>query len=100
VTEKPESRLKRRVLEWLRTRGVWAVKIQQRVIRGTPDLLVCWRGRFVAFELKTDDGRIDRLQLHTLDEISKAGGLVDVLRPSDWVEKLEQWEALIEKLTR
>jgi hypothetical protein len=41
---------------------------------GTPDLLVCWKGRFVGIELKAKGQRPTALQLFRLDEISSAGG--------------------------
>jgi hypothetical protein len=40
-------------------------------------------GYFVALELKTDVGRVSELQAHTLEKIRAAGGVAEVLRPSN-----------------
>jgi hypothetical protein len=41
---------------------------------GLPDIMVCYRGRFVAFEVKTATGRLTKLQEATLRDINDAGG--------------------------
>ena len=47
---------------------------------GIPDIIACVGGRFVAFEVKTDKGRVSRLQEITLDRIRDAGGWAYVVR--------------------
>ena len=51
---------------------------------GVPDLLVCCNGRFVAIEVKAENGRPSELQLHNIEEIKKAGGIAIVLYPKDF----------------
>jgi hypothetical protein len=41
---------------------------------GLPDIVLCYRGRFVAFEVKRENGRLTRLQEITLEKIRKAKG--------------------------
>jgi hypothetical protein len=41
---------------------------------GLPDIMCCYRGRFVAFEVKTPTGKITKLQEATLRQINDAGG--------------------------
>ena len=67
----------------------WVVKIQQVAIRGTPDILMCVAGHFVALELKTDIGRIDKLQVYTLEAINNAKGYALVVAPSNWQKTYE-----------
>jgi hypothetical protein len=88
VAKKKETKLKEKVLGALHTLPeTFCVKIQQVVIRGTPDILACIRGHFVALELKSSpDEDPDALQQYTLDQIEKAGGLSLVVDPVNWPE--------------
>lgn len=63
--------------------GVWAEKIQQVALRGTPDILACCNGVFVAIELKVDDNKADPLQEYKLEMIRGAGGKVFVAYPKN-----------------
>ena len=39
-----------------------------------PDVIVCYRGRFVAFEVKTPSGKLTKLQENTIIKIKNAKG--------------------------
>jgi len=69
----------------------WWVKIQQVVIRGTPDIIGCVNGKFIALELKKDDkAHIDALQSHNLMRIHyTAKGHAHVIFPSNADEILQ-----------
>lgn len=41
---------------------------------GIPDVIACYRGRFVAFEVKTPTGRLTKLQEVTIQRINAAKG--------------------------
>jgi len=56
--------------------------------KGTPDVLACVNGRFVALEVKTPTGRVDPLQTYQLDCITAAGGVAHVVRSVDDVKKI------------
>ena len=58
--------------------------IQQKSIRGTPDFLLCVNSMFVALELKSDIGKLDKLQAHNIEKIDKARGIALVARPNNW----------------
>ena len=47
---------------------------------GIPDIIACLNGRFVAFEVKTETGRLSRLQEITLGRIRDAGGRAYMVR--------------------
>lgn len=73
----------------------WFVKTQQLSVRGTPDILCCIRGTFVALELKrSQEARIDPLQTHTLTGITNAGGESFVVYPENWPVVLAHLKAL------
>lgn len=42
---------------------------------GIPDIICCYRGRFLAFEVKQPGRKLTRLQEITLNKIVSAGGL-------------------------
>ena len=41
---------------------------------GIPDIICCYCGRFVAFEVKTETGKLTKLQEATIRKIKKAQG--------------------------
>ena len=41
---------------------------------GLPDIICCYRGRFIGFEVKTPDGRLSKLQENTIAKIEAAKG--------------------------
>ncbi len=43
---------------------------------GTPDLVMCWKGRLVGIELKAGRGRLSPAQVETHEAITLAGGIV------------------------
>lgn len=92
----PETRFKTRALKDLRALpGSWWVKVQQVGIAGTPDILGCVRGHFVAVELKaTVRDKPTKLQAHNLASIKNAGGWAVVTSPEIWPETLAALKAL------
>lgn len=42
---------------------------------GIPDIICCYSGKFVAFEVKTEQGRLSKLQEITIERIQQAGGV-------------------------
>ena len=51
---------------------------------GTPDILACINGRFVAIEVKAENGKPSELQLYHIEQIRKAGGIAYILYPKDF----------------
>lgn len=84
MARQPETLFKTRVLKKLNEIPCsFFIKTQMVALRGVPDILGVVRGRFVALELKTEDGVTDELQKWTLAKIAKAGGYARVVRPSN-----------------
>jgi hypothetical protein len=98
MAKQPETTLKEKVLADLRQLPhTYAVKIQQVAIRGTPDILACIQGYFVALELKRDGKqKPDPLQLHELGKIEKAHGITLVVCPQNWPETLKKLDYIAE----
>ena len=47
---------------------------------GIPDIIACLHGRFVAFEVKTESGKLSKLQEITIQRIKEAGGKAFTVR--------------------
>lgn len=80
-----EAELQRKVEAFLRCQGVWFVKYWgggRFTKAGIPDILACVNGQFLAIELKTDTGRLSKLQEYNLAKIRESGGQAITLRPS------------------
>ena len=43
-------------------------------VAGLPDIICCYRGRFVALEVKTTSGKLTKLQENTIQRIKAAKG--------------------------
>lgn len=83
-----EKDFKVKVKAFLKTLpNCWHVKIQQVAIAGTPDILCCINGYFVALELKrSEKAKVSALQSHTIHLIMKAGGYAWTLYPENFEE--------------
>jgi len=58
---------------------------------GVPDIVCCYRGRFLGLEAKLPGGRLTELQKRAIDKINRAGGI------ARRVESLEDVKAAIEQ---
>lgn len=66
---------------------------------GVCDDILCWKGVFVAIEVKSDDGDPTKLQLDFLREVAFAGGVSGVLRGKDVVRLQAIRNRVMEKLS-
>ena len=55
---------------------------------GVPDIICCYKGLFIAFEVKTNDGKTTALQDATIKRIRKAGGIAEIVRSVDEVKRI------------
>lgn len=85
-----------KVKAYLKSKGAYVVKQFGCAFSqaGTPDLLCCLNGHFIAIELKSDKGKPTKLQLIKLQQIKDAGGVAVLLYPKDF----DEFKALIETL--
>ena len=86
----PESKLTGKIAAALHARGAWVLKyhVSPYSRAGVPDLLVCYRGRFLALEVKVPGGHATALQLRELARIRAAGGTAEVVTTVGEVLKL------------
>ncbi len=86
-----ESDLIRKITEYLRTVKslfFWKEHGGMYGTAGIPDLIVCYRGRFIAFECKVGKNTPTVLQAQTIRQIIAAGGYAMVVRSVDEVRRV------------
>ncbi len=71
-----EQDYQRKIVQYLESRGAYVVKVVAASKKGVPDVLACYKGRFLAIEVKTPTTRanVSKLQDYNLDKVSEAGG--------------------------
>lgn len=74
---KPEKRLQDKAIRYLRERGIYYLNLYGDGFsgKGKPDLIVCIKGRFVAFELKVGANGLQDDQIIHKIRIERSGGL-------------------------
>ena len=89
----PETRFKQKVLARLKAiPDIYFIKIQQMALRGHPDILICYKGHFIAFELKIPPNKVKggSLQWLNIELIRKAGGIAKEVTPDNFEESLKE----------
>ena len=88
----PEGKVKKKVKEYLQSIGAWYyMPVSNGMGRvGCPDILVCYKGMFMAFETKAP-GKIKNVtanQQREIDGIQRANGLAHVVDDVEQVKSL------------
>lgn len=47
---------------------------------GIPDIICCYTGKFLAFEVKTEQGKVSEIQKAIIAKINKADGVARIVR--------------------
>ena len=91
-----EKNFENKIKKFLKDRGCWYVKYfaNRNTRAGVPDILACVSGRFVAIEVKAENGKPTELQKWNVVQIQNSGGIALILYPADW----EQFVDLINRL--
>jgi len=71
-----EQHIQKKILDYLKSRGCYTVKVISASKSGVPDILGCYEGVFFAIEVKTPKTRnkVSKLQAYNLDMVLDAGG--------------------------
>lgn len=84
-----ESPEQAKILRYLHSlQSTYAVKIVVANRAGTLDIVLCFKGRFIAIEAKSDTGTPSPLQKKNMSDIIKAGGIAIVARDVETVKEL------------
>jgi Holliday junction resolvase len=85
-----ESQIQKKMIDLLEAKGAYVVKVISANKKGVPDILCCYKGKFIAIEVKrpkTKDN-VSNLQKYNLQKIVKAGGISLVAWENDQIEEL------------
>lgn len=96
--KKDETKIQDEIIKFLKTNKVlhWRMSGASNM-SGFPDLLVCYIGQFVAFEIKTPTGKPTLQQEKVIDDIKKAGGFAYIVQSVEDVEKyLEKVKEIVD----
>jgi hypothetical protein len=86
-----EKTIVKRIVTYLKTLDecfFWKEHGGQYGTSGIPDIICCYKGKFVAFEVKNETGKLSALQSVTLKKIKVAGGVAVEVRSLDEVKKI------------
>ena len=89
----PEGAVKQDIRNILTQAGAYHAVIHQSGfgVAGIPDILACYRGRFLGIEVKAPGRKGTALQLRQLELINGAGGLGLIADDPDKVRELLTW---------
>lgn len=78
--KKPETILVGHMMDRLEAEGGWWLKVHGSIFQtaGVPDIIGCWKGRFVAVEAKMPGNGPSQIQEYTISLLKKAGARVGV----------------------
>ena len=84
------SKLQTRTLKYLKTLkpDCWAIKVMSANERGVPDILCCYKGRFIGIEIKEPKERVAGNQHEQHIRIAAAGGVAIVARDLETVKMM------------
>ena len=81
-----EKNFENKIKAYLKSIGAYFIKTHgDRFSKvGTPDIIACIKGKFVAIEVKAENGKPSELQHYHIQQINNAGGYAVILYPKDF----------------
>ncbi len=75
-----EQDIQRKIIKYLESVGAYVVKVVASNKSGTPDILACYQGIFLAVEVKRPETKtnVSELQEYNIKKIKEAGGVAIV----------------------
>jgi len=94
VTTELESEVQGRILDFLRDQDkLVVIKVIVATTNGIADILVCYKGRFIAIEVKRDQNtKPDPLQVEFLNTVIEAGGQAIVTSSIEDVQLILEYD--------
>lgn len=85
-----EQQIQKKIIQTLEAKGAYTVKVVSATKTGVPDIICCYKGIFIAIEVKTPKTKtnVSKLQEYNLKLIQQAGGLSLVAWDVQQVEEL------------
>ncbi len=73
-----ESDIQNKIIKYIIAKGGYAVNIMQASKAGVPDILACYRGRFIGIEVKLPGKKASEIQKQNLEMIKSGQGFAIV----------------------
>jgi len=75
-----EQDIQKKIIKYLESKGAYVIKTISTNKAGVPDIIACYKGNFMAIEVKTPKTKnnVSELQKAHLRKIKEAGGLAIV----------------------
>lgn len=84
-----EKQLKKQVEKFLKSLpNCWFYHPADRWLVGLPDFIICYKGRFIAIELKREGRFLNKIQEYVMRKIRQAGAKVVVAYSLEDVKKI------------
>lgn len=85
---KTEKQIENEIKKYLRENKAYVVKYHGNTFStsGVPDLLVCYKGKFIGFEVKKKTGKPSDLQLAHKKQIENSGGICYIVKSLEEVK--------------
>lgn len=83
-----EQKIQADILNLLKAKGAYTVKVMAANRNGVPDILACYKGHFIAIEVKNKGNKATPLQLANIEQIKEQGGYAIVAYSTYQVELL------------
>jgi Holliday junction resolvase len=85
-----EQDYQRKIVKLLESKGAYVVKVITASKKGVPDVIACYKGHFIAIEVKTPNtmNNVSPLQQYNLKTINDAGGYALVAWSINVVEEM------------
>lgn len=92
-----EKTIENKIKRYLDSIGAWHIKTHGNMFSkaGTPDILACVKGKFVAIEVKRPKGVVSELQKANIELIKRAGGVAFIAYSVEEVKRVLQNEGII-----
>lgn len=83
MSDQPEGKLSRQIIEAIRAQNGWAFKVHGSEMQpaGLPDIIACIDGRFIGLETKMPgkEDTVTQIQFAMHNKIRAAGGVCEVV---------------------
>lgn len=80
-----EQQIQKEIIKYLESIGAYTIKTIKTSKAGTPDIIACLDGKFIAIEVKRKGNKPTPLQLAKLDKIRESGGIAFIAYSKDEV---------------
>jgi len=82
-----EQTIQKEIIKYLESIGAYTIKTIRTNRAGTPDIIACLDGRFIAIEVKRKGNKPTPLQLAKIEQIRASGGITFIAYSKDDVVK-------------